>query len=124
MAATPPRSARTGSTCGASSACELWQSQSRWKNLSSPWNRTLRTISNTSIRKQERFTASTTLRAAEEGEEPRFLPDWQKPEWEAAKIKVETDRFLHLPTQFDIHEWQIMADFANEVESDRVRNDL
>jgi len=56
-------------------------------------------------------------------EEPD-LPDWQKQEWEIAKLVVSTDRFQKLPTKFEIHEWAIMQDFAHSVESDRIREDL
>ena len=63
------------------------------------------------------------LSGAEEGEEPD-LPEWQRQEWEAAKQIVSTTRFLKLPTQFDIHEWQIMRDFADSLDSGRIRDDL
>lgn len=65
------------------------------------------------------------LRAAEEpGAEEPDLPDWQKDEWEIAKRIVSTDRFIALPTKFDIHEWGIMEEFSNSVESEGTRNDL
>ena len=66
------------------------------------------------------------LRDAEEfgdDEEPD-RHDWQKQEWEIAKLVVSTDRFQKLPTKFEIHEWAIMQDFAHSVESDRIREDL
>src|SRR6266566_4629408 len=66
------------------------------------------------------------LREAEESdddEEPD-LPAWQKQEWETARRIVSTDRFLRLPTKFDVHEWSIMQDFAHSVESDRIREEL
>jgi hypothetical protein len=44
------------------------------------------------------------------------LPDWQQAEWELAKRIVTTGRFKRLPTQFDVHEWEIMQDFAFSVE--------
>jgi hypothetical protein len=49
------------------------------------------------------------LRKAEEddGDEPD-LPDWQEGQWEVARRIVSTDRFVSLPTQFDVHEWEIM----------------
>jgi hypothetical protein len=65
------------------------------------------------------------LREAEEhGEEEPNLPDWQKAEWEIAKRIVSTDRFISLPTKFDVHEWGIMQDFSHSVESDSIRGDL
>jgi hypothetical protein len=65
------------------------------------------------------------LRDAEDAddEEPD-LPEWQKEEWEVAKRIVSTDRFLSLPTKYDVHEWEIMKDFSNSVKSDRIHEDL
>jgi len=66
------------------------------------------------------------LRDAEEGsddEEPD-LPEWQKPEWEIAKRIASTDRFVSLPTKFDVHEWAIMEEFSQSVEDDEIRDDL
>ena len=62
--------------------------------------------------------------AEEPGDEEPDLPDWQKHEWEIAKRIVSTDRFLGLPTTFDLHEWGIMQDFSRSVEPDAVREDL
>jgi hypothetical protein len=56
-------------------------------------------------------------------EEPD-LPAWQEPEWEIARQIVSSGRFLKLPTQFDVHEWEIMQDFSCSVESDRIRQEL
>jgi hypothetical protein len=56
-------------------------------------------------------------------EEPD-LPAWQKPEWEVARRIVSTDRFLELPTKFDVHEWAIMEDFSQSVASARIREEL
>jgi len=64
------------------------------------------------------------LSEAEESDEEPDLPAWQKEEWETAKRIVSMDRFLALPTQFDVHEWEIMQDFSQSVESGSVREDL
>jgi hypothetical protein len=65
------------------------------------------------------------LREAEEhGEEEPDVPDWQKAEWEIAKRIVSTDRFITLPTKFDVNEWEIMQDFSRSMESDGVRDEL
>ncbi len=56
-------------------------------------------------------------------EEPDF-PAWQRKEWEIAKLIVSTERFLKLPSTFDVHEWSIMEDFSRSVESDRIREEL
>ncbi|HWR52739.1 MAG TPA: UPF0158 family protein [Bryobacteraceae bacterium] len=58
------------------------------------------------------------------GDEEPNLPDWQREEWEIAKRIVVTDRFIRLPSKFDVHEWGIMQDFARSVASDRIRDDL
>jgi len=62
--------------------------------------------------------------AEEPGDEEPDLPDWPKHEWEIAKRIVSTDRFLELPTTFDLHEWGIMLEFSRSVEPDAVREDL
>ncbi len=62
--------------------------------------------------------------AEEPGDEEPDLPDWQKDEWEIAKRIVSTDRFLELPTSFDVHEWEIMQEFSLSVESEGIREDL
>ena len=74
---------------------------------------------------QVAHVSSYLLRHADESDdEPDDLPDWQKPEWQAAKRVMSTDRMISLPTKFDIHEWQIMSDFSQSVQSARVRDEL
>jgi len=63
------------------------------------------------------------LEAEESDGEPDLL-DWQDDEWEIAKRIVSTERFQRLPTKFDVHEWEIMQDFSNSVESGGIREDL
>jgi hypothetical protein len=54
------------------------------------------------------------LQLAEEGEEAAAdAPEWQQEAIEKAREILESDRFLRLPTQFDIHEWAIMERFAD-----------
>jgi uncharacterized protein UPF0158 len=70
--------------------------------------------------------SESLLSAAEEpdAEEPD-LPDWQKEEWEITKRLVASeDRFVPLPSKFDVHEWGIMEEFSRSVESDSIRADL
>jgi hypothetical protein len=60
-------------------------------------------------------------------DDPTRLPDWQRPLVEIARqIEADEDgeRFVPLPNQFDVHEWQMMADFAQTVEDDAVRCQL
>ena len=65
------------------------------------------------------------LRKAEDpGDEEPDLSDWQKEEWEIAKRIISTDRFRHLPTKFDVHEWGIMQEFSNSAESESTRDEL
>ncbi|MCU1232615.1 MAG: hypothetical protein JWP63_582 [Candidatus Solibacter sp.] len=66
------------------------------------------------------------LSAAEEGEDDGELdlPEWQEAEWELAKRIVASDRFEELPSKFDVHEWEIMREFSEEVEPAEVRADL
>jgi hypothetical protein len=62
--------------------------------------------------------------AEEPGDEDLDPPESQDEEWELAKQIVASDRFLRLPTKFDIHEWSIMEDFSQSVKSERTRADL
>jgi hypothetical protein len=70
-------------------------------------------------------TVSTELLGwAEEGEEDPDLLEWQEGEWEMAElIATSGDRFLQLPTKFEVHEWQIMDDFADS-QREPLRSDL
>lgn len=60
---------------------------------------------------------------SDDDEEPD-LPAWEEDEWETARRIVSTDRFIKLPTKFDVHEWAIMEEFALSLEPGRVRDDL
>ncbi|MDQ7065021.1 MAG: UPF0158 family protein [candidate division KSB1 bacterium] len=65
---------------------------------------------------------------AAESENPvEDYPDWQQPLIEKAReILDDTDeqRYIALPTQFDIHEWSIMQDFALSLSDDRKSEEL
>jgi hypothetical protein len=64
-------------------------------------------------------------RMVEEDESPDTLPGWQQPEFKTAQLIYETpDRFLSLPSRFDVHEWQIMEDFASSAEDESLREEL
>ena len=52
------------------------------------------------------------LRYADEGGGTIDLPDWQQESVAQAREVIESDDWLPLPDKFEIHEWQIMADFA------------
>ena len=64
------------------------------------------------------------LHEAEEYDEDVDLPAWQEQEWEVAKLIVSSDRFLKLPSKFDVHEWAIMQDFSHAVKSEKIREEL
>jgi hypothetical protein len=65
------------------------------------------------------------LRYEEESvDEAPELPAWQEDEWETAKRIASTDRFLSLPSKFDVHEWEIMEELSHSVASARIREDL
>lgn len=67
------------------------------------------------------------IRHAENKTDPQDLPDWQKDVLESA-ISILADenneRFLPLPDSFDVHEWQIMADFAASQNDESIRDRL
>src|ERR1017187_2732307 len=60
---------------------------------------------------------------SDDGEQPD-LPDWQKPEWEIAKRIVSTDRLKRLPTKHAVHDWEMMREFADCVESGKISEEL
>jgi hypothetical protein len=67
------------------------------------------------------------LNRAEEPEDDQDvdLPECQTEEWELAKLIVSSgDRFLDLPSKFDVHEWAIMEEFSQSVKSASIREDL
>jgi hypothetical protein len=66
------------------------------------------------------------LSQAEESREEAHpdLPKWELEAWEIAKQIVSSDRFIALPTKFDVHEWAIMEEFSWSVPSDSVRDEL
>jgi hypothetical protein len=75
---------------------------------------------------QVETVAVELLRKAEEladDEEPE-IPEWQKPEFEAASRVAFGGRFRRLPSNFDVNEWAIMEEFSLTVESARIREDL
>lgn len=64
------------------------------------------------------------LQKAEDDEMPDLV-EWQEEIWEMAKqIAASSDRFLSLPSKFDVHEWEIMQDFSRSLDSERIREDL
>jgi hypothetical protein len=64
------------------------------------------------------------MSAAEEDEDPEDYPDWQQESILKAQEVLETDHYLELPTQFDIHEYKIMEDFCLSLDDRNVGNEL
>jgi hypothetical protein len=56
-----------------------------------------------------------------EPEEIDLLPEWQKEEAELAVRIQSTDRYLALPSRFDVHEWSIMNEFCQQIKRDNIR---
>jgi len=52
------------------------------------------------------------------------LPDWQREEIELAHRILSSDHCIAFPTQFDVHEWDIMAGFSHQVEKEEIREAL
>ncbi len=67
----------------------------------------------------EILSISEEDRSVLEGEvsdEDRGMPDWQRESIRKLRALLETGRALVLPDRFDIHEWELMKRFANDVE--------
>lgn len=60
------------------------------------------------------------LREVEESDEDGEDDD----EWNLARRIVDTDRFIELPSKFDVHEWQIMSDFADSLSSPKIQGEV
>lgn len=52
------------------------------------------------------------------------LHDWQKEEMALARQILETDNFVKLPSKFDIHEWEIMNEFAHNIEDEKISKEI
>jgi len=55
-----------------------------------------------------------------------YSQDWQKEAFEQARDVMASSpgKYLKIPTNFDIHEWEIMKDFCYTIEDENVMNDL
>ena len=61
----------------------------------------------------------------EPGDEiPEDIPGWQIDDYEIARRIVASDQFKQLPSQYELHEWQIMHDFAASLENPSPREAL
>lgn len=62
---------------------------------------------------------STESELADEADEPADdWPDWRVEEWKVTRRVLDSDDFIPLPGQFEIHEWSIMERFANSLEDE------
>ncbi len=64
------------------------------------------------------------MSAAEEGDPLEDYPDWQREAIQLASDVLFTDDYLALPSQYDIHEYEIMKRFCYTVEDDELRDNL
>jgi len=68
---------------------------------------------------------SQTIEFVEQGEDPDYdCVECGEDFLELARTICGTDDFIPLPSQFEIHEWSIMRDFCELVDSDSDRTDL
>jgi hypothetical protein len=63
-------------------------------------------------------------RLLEEPVDVEELPDWQQEILPKIREALESERFLQLPTPFDIHEWAIMERFAHSRNTPAERDEL
>lgn len=59
-----------------------------------------------------------------ETDELDSLQDWEREEAELARNIQGSDRYLALPSQFEVNEWNIMDDFCHQVEQKDTRERL
>jgi hypothetical protein len=64
------------------------------------------------------------LNRAEVGIEDSDLPQWQRAEAALARKIQDSDRYVRMPTKWDIHEWEIMQQFCWSVGDEGRQADL
>ncbi len=65
------------------------------------------------------------FRAVEDGEtEEYYSTDWEKETFRKAQDIWESDKYVRIPSNFEIHEWEIMKDFCYTVDDENIRDDL
>jgi hypothetical protein len=50
-----------------------------------------------------------------------MLPDWQREEVELARLMAASNRYVALPTSWEVHEWAIMQQFGYSITDDQLR---
>jgi hypothetical protein len=64
------------------------------------------------------------LRIAEGGTDAdEVRSDWEQAEVELARRVLDNDRFVELPTSWDVHEWRIMEAFCYSLDNEGFRDD-
>lgn len=63
-------------------------------------------------------------RLVEDGAAAEELPDWLGDELPKIREVLTAERWLSLPTRFDVHEWAIMDEFARAAEDPAVSDEL
>ncbi len=61
---------------------------------------------------------------AEDSDNNRLIPDWQRETVDQAKQVLADDEYIALPDSFDIHEYKIMEHFCYTIDDERVQNIL
>jgi hypothetical protein len=64
------------------------------------------------------------LSYAEDGDNDRLIPDWQRETVDQVKQVLADDEYIALPDCFEIHEYKIMEHFCYTIEDERVQNIL
>jgi len=63
-------------------------------------------------------------RAAEDPEDWVLLPAWQQEVMPKVKEALESDDYVKLPGQYEIHEWSIMEQFADSLDDEGASDEL
>ena len=64
------------------------------------------------------------IRAVEEEHVLEEYPQWQQEDIRLAVEILDSEDWLELSTAYDIHTWEIMRDFSDAVDDERLRNEL
>jgi hypothetical protein len=68
---------------------------------------------------------SEELRAAEDDEPFDHLPEWQQEDREVANDLIENfEKYIELPTKYDVNEYEIIEDFCLSISEQGQRNPL
>jgi hypothetical protein len=72
----------------------------------------------------EIVTVTEEERQLAEEESLDDVTDWEREMLPKIRVVLQSDRFLELPSRFDIHEWSMMEGFAQGQDNDRIRQEL